>query len=776
MPMKDFRPHVCSYLAEALLDMPGDAPSKALDVELAFTQAHIAHVSDPPALREAYSLQALYPACFLPIQKGDLFAGWMLYPCVGFGMEDNSGGSVYYYFRDIIQEVLKRAPFTDQKRRCVGAMMEYWRHHATTDYTVNGNPMDYYKMPPECRFAQALTPAQRAKKAMPVGGHNVRLAGINLNFDKLLQKGLNGMIDEAEAYIGACDDTARPFYQGVVMVMEMMQNVCRFYAEQAADEASREGNAVRKGELLRIQESCERIAVDAPNSLHSAMQLMWLYQWSASVVNFSRMDEYLGDFLVNDLENGTLTMDGAQELINSLWRMIARKKIVMNHRVIIGGKGRRNESNADRFAMMAMEASRQVVETEPQLTLRFYRGQNPELMKKALDVIGEGIVYPMLFNDDAYIPTVMNAFHAAPEDAARYMPYGCGETTMQGMCVSSPNCIINMHKLVEGMIFDGFDTYGELAIPYAGHTFAEYESFEDFYADLVTVMDDMFGYNCERSVVEMRLEAEECSFLLASALTDDCMPRGRAILDGGVRYKGGVVESYGLVNAADSLAVIKKFVFDEKRFSAARLQDMLRRNWQGYEAEYKLISDLPKFGNDHAESDGMLCRLSDDMCSSCSKQAEIYGLDFYLVCNVNNRAHSTMGLMMPATPDGRREHSALANGTMPTAGNDVRGFTALARSVTGVNELNNAGYTHNLKFSKATFRNERPKVECLLETFFALGGTSAMITCVGREDMQNAKKEPEKYRNLMVRVGGFCARFVELDPNLQDDLINRTMY
>jgi pyruvate-formate lyase len=382
----------------------------------------------------------------------------------------------------------------------------------------------------------------------------------------------------------------------------------------------------------------------------------------------------------------------------------------------------------------------------------------------------------MLFNDDVYIPGVLQAFRAAPRDAEQYMPYGCGETTLQGCCVSSPNSILNLHKLVEGMIFDGWDTYGEMPIPHGGKKFADYEGFEAFYQDMLRVMDEAFAYNAERSAAEQAIEARECSFLLASALMGDCMERGLALLDGGVRYRGGVVETYSLVNAADALRVIQKYVFEEQRFTPGQLQAMLREDWEGYEEAHKLILDLPKFGNDYPEADAMLYRLSDDLCASCAKQAPKYGLDFYLACNVNNRAHSSMGRMMPATPDGRRAWTALANGTMPTAGNDKSGFTALARSVTGVNEGNNAGYTHNLKFSKTLFRDERPKVETLLDTFFALGGSSAMITCVGREDMECAKTNPEQYQNLMVRVGGFCARFVELEPELQDDLIQRTIY
>jgi pyruvate-formate lyase len=469
-------------------------------------------------------------------------------------------------------------------------------------------------------------------------------------------------------------------------------------------------------------------------------------------------------------------LDEAQRLVNSLWQLIADKKVVMNHRVIIGGKGRRNEANADRFCMLAMEASRIVAETEPQLTLRFYKGQNPELMKKALDNIGSGVVYPMLFNDDAYVPGVINAIKCAPEDALKYMPYGCGETTLQACCASSPNSILNMHKLLEGMIFNGADTYGEMPIPWSGKKFEEYSDFEEFYAGMLEVMDEAFAYDAERSSVEQMVEAEECAFLLASALMDDCLDRGKALLDGGVRYKGGVVETYGLVNAADSLAVIKKYVYEKKMITPAQLQDMLRKDWEGYEDVFKLVKAEPKFGNDNPEFDSMLYRLSDDMCESCAKQAKRFGLDFYLACNVNNRAHSTMGLMMPATPDGRAAWTALANGTMPTAGNDSAGFTALAKSVAGVSEMNNAGYTHNLKFTKSMFNNERPKAEAMLSTFFALGATSAMITCVGKEDLQNAKADPEKHKNLMVRVGGFCARFVELEPELQDDLINRTAY
>jgi pyruvate-formate lyase len=417
-----------------------------------------------------------------------------------------------------------------------------------------------------------------------------------------------------------------------------------------------------------------------------------------------------------------------------------------------------------------------VVETEPQLTLRFYQGQDPALMQKALDVIGSGVVYPMLFNDDANIPSVMNSFRCTEKDAEHYLPYGCGELGLDHLSVGSPNTGFTPCNMIEGIIFNGKTTFGDRDTIKPARPFEELKTFEEFYAECRRLMFTHFRRLSERQKLEHEINHQEAAYLLSSALTDDCMSRGLSMNGGGARYLGGVIETFGLVNACDSLAAVKKIIYDEEAFTKDQLRTMLYEDWEGYEKERKLFVDAPKFGNDDDEADSMFKRFCNDMCEAYNLYAPEFGLDYFLACNVNNRENVRFGEVTPATPDGRYAWSPLANGNTPTSGNDKKGITALLSSMAKAENNNNSGFTHNLKFSKSMFNDERPKVEAMLNSYFGMGGTSVMITCVGKEDLQKAQKTPDNYKNLMVRVGGFSARFVELEPNVQDDIIKRTMY
>jgi pyruvate-formate lyase len=276
--------------------------------------------------------------------------------------------------------------------------------------------------------------------------------------------------------------------------------------------------------------------------------------------------------------------------------------------------------------------------------------------------------------------------------------------------------------------------------------------------------------------VEYEIESETASFLYASMLYDDCLERGKSLVDGGARYRGAVVESMGLVNAADCLAAIRKLVYENERFSPEELLTMLEADWEGYERERRLFLNAPKYGNDDPYADTMLCRVSEHACRATMAQAPKVGFDYMLLVNINNFAHVTIGKETGATPDGRRAGAPIANGNGPTAGTDRSGVTAFLNSIVKPACDIHAGYVHNMKFGKKLFRDNRAKLEALLETYFGGGGTQAMITVVGREDLENAMREPEKYPNLIVRVGGFSARFVDLEPEIQKDIIRRTYY
>ncbi|PWH14281.1 MAG: pyruvate formate-lyase [Anaerolineae bacterium] len=728
------------------------------DLELAFTETYQRYLRDDPALREAHCLWVLLPPLFDPPQPGDLFAGRMHYPAVGFSLELASGGPLYYCHAERILPHLDA--LHPEERARVQAMLDFWKREAT----IEGHLLS--RLPEETRRATSNHVAE-------MGG---RLAGTLLDFEKLVRLGIPGLRAELAKARRANGDL--PLYRGMDLALDLFVEIIRMYAVQTG------------GEMRQV---LENIAVRAPETFREAAQLAWLYALVSGTVNYGRMDVYLGDFYAADLDSGRLSEAEALALTQSLWRLIAARQTVFNGRVYLGGRERPNEANADRFALVAMEATRTVIEVEPQLTLRFYEGQNPALMEKALQVIGEGRTFPMLYNDDVNIPAVANAFRVPTVEAEHYLPYGCGEYALDHRSVGSPNCSLNLLKNLEVVLHNGRDMQtGEVI----GFSFtpnpsnsplpqgeglgvrgeSAFPTFDSLWSAYARQLEYYIEKLAERHRLEVDTEAEQAAFLFCSMLYDDCLARGKSLLGGGARYRGGLIETYGMVNAADSLTAIKRLVYDRKLLSLEELVAALDADFEGYERERRLMLACPKFGNDDPEADEMLCRVSDHVALATLRQAERVGLDYFLIVNINNYMNVTLGGQTIASAEGRRAGKPLANGNTPTAGNDTQGVTAMLNSLVKADPSVHAGYTQNMKFSKSLFREQLHKVQALLQTYFQNGGAQAMITVVGRGDLENALRDPASHRNLIVRVGGFSARFVELAPEIQQDLLMRTLY
>ncbi len=739
-------------------------------LELAFTETYQRHLRDDPALREAHCLRVLMPPLFDPPQPGDLFVGRMHYQPVGFGLELASGGPIYYCHVEQIHPRLDELQ-PDERAR-VQSMLDFWQNEAT----IQGHLLQ-----------RLLTETLQATSnhVAEMGG---RVAGTLLDFEKLVRIGVPGLRAEIHQARQANGDL--PLYQAMDMALDLFEQVIRTYAAQT------------KGEMRTV---LENIAVRAPETFREAAQLAWLYALISGTVNYGRMDIYLGDFYVDDIDSGRLGEAEALALTQSLWQLMADRKIIFNGRVYLGGHGRPNEASADRFALVAMEATRTVIEVEPQLTLRFYEGQNPTLMDKALQVIGDGRTFPMLYNDDVNIPAVAQAFGDLPQkEAEGYLPYGCGEYALDHRSVGSPNCSLNLLKNLEIVLHNGRDmqtgeqigmslrnTSGVEAISRSPENIAAggvstgsttssrndiFPTFDSLWSAYTLQLEYFIEKLAERHGLEVDTEAEQAAFLYCSMLYDDCLARGKSLLGGGARYRGGVIETFGMVNTADSLTAIKSLVYDRKLFTLEELVAALDADFAGHERERRLMLACPKFGNDHPEADDMLCRVSDHVARTTMRQAQRVGLDYFLIVNINNYANITLGGQTMASAEGRPAGKPLANGNTPTAGNDTQGVTAMLNSLTKADPSVHAGYTQNMKFSKNMFREQLPKVEALLQTYFENSGAQAMITVVGRGDLENALRDPDSYRNLIVRVGGFSARFVELAPEIQQDLLMRTLH
>ena len=268
---------------------------------------------------------------------------------------------------------------------------------------------------------------------------------------------------------------------------------------------------------------------------------------------------------------------------------------------------------------------------------------------------------------------------------------------------------------------------------------------------------------------------QEAPLGFISLLMEDCLERNLSAFGGGVRHSGGTLETYGNTNAADSLHVIDELVFRQKTVSLSELITAMDADFEGYADLLKHCRAVTKYGNDEGTADEMARRVHNHACLTTRKQAEQVGLDSYLVVVINNWANTLLGWKTGASAEGRLSGEPMANGNNPAPGADISGPTAFLNSLIQLDPTIHAGVVQNMKFTKIWFGEMRPKFDALLRTYFAQGGTQAMLTVVSRNDLEAAIREPEKWGHVMVRVGGFSIRFIELPPEAQLEVLHRTL-
>jgi pyruvate-formate lyase len=528
--------------------------------------------------------------------------------------------------------------------------------------------------------------------------------------------------------------------------------------------------------MLLIAESCAHIAEHPPQTYHQAVQLFWLYSMTSLAKNYGRLDITLGDILAEQLDSGAITYDQALEMTVGLWRLMLARGNNFNSRVIIGGIGRPNEKNADRFALLALDAQEIVNDIIPQLSLRCYKDMDPRLWERAIDVIAKGSSFPIIYNDDVNIPAVAKAMDIALQEAEQYFPYGCGEYIIEAASIGSPDAAFNVAKCLNATLRNGFVP---VLNEYRGLKLGSLQDFETF-EQLQTAFAKQIEYQLELLAEAQdniyRITGRHAAYPYLSMLYADCLESGRPLLAGGVRYRGGTVETFGNITAGDSLLAIKELVFEQKRIAPEELLAALDADFVGYEHIRQMLKNVPKFGNDDPEVDQMALWLNEIVCRAAMKQKHKTNLDSFLVVIINNGDNVTLGKGTAATPDGRKATAPLSNGNQPTAGADTNGPTALLNSMAKLDAALHAGTTQAIKLSRRMFNENRPVLNALLKGYFANGGPQLMITVTDRDELEKALQNPEEYANLIVRVGGYSERFVLLPRDVQQDVLARTLY
>lgn len=751
-------------------------PESTLDVnELAgllidFTTTYQQFDASDSYLREAACLAVQWRGTVLPIEPADLFAGRSTQTPIGTRAQSDEGALGYYIHPKAMRKLMDSPKLKESNKARLQELSEFWSKENTVYKTKQA-------------FSEEMKSALPSDDYIGESGISFtlwRMSGIQFDYGKLIRKGLPGLKEEVESYRQSAvpGSEAEKFYIASLQALNTFAKVCHYYAEMAERMTSVASETQQK-ELETMAAVLNNIASHKPATFREALQLMFLYNAMDGARNYGRMDDYLADLYVTDIEAGRMDEEEAIRLLSGIWHLMASRGYRYDTRLIIGGKGRLNEANADKVAFAIMETSNRVKDIVPQVAFRFYEGQNPALYQKALDVIGTGNPFPMLYNDDVNIPAVQNAFEVPYEEAVHAIQYGCGEYVLSHRSVGTPSGLINLLQALLVTINKGIDPATGKPMGMPADRYAKYNNFTTF-DDLFNAYKEQVEYHvvqlARHEELEYNYAGKDNPYLYSSLLMDDCLANGKPLFSGGVRYLGGTLESYGNSNTADSLTAIREIVYKQKKFSLVKLQQMLNANFKGFEKERKMLLACPKYGNDHEEADRMLTEIHNHLCNFTRKQKEITGLHSYLVVVINNDANTVMGMKTPASPDGRLAFTYMNPGNNPVGGADKNGVTAFLNSLVKPDPTIHAGAVQNMKFSKELFTRNRPVLEALLATYFKNRGTQAMLTVVSKGDLEEAIKHPEKYQNLIVRVGGFSERFVNLPPQTQQEILARTLY
>ncbi len=731
-----------------------------LEIMERYTEVHRRSAGLPKELREAECLKVLYPALLRRIENTDLIAGRIDFLPIGFGCVTSLGGVGHYCVFKKLSALRKQLLFETDRRR-IDALYAYWLDHdLKTRFNREQLTDDTVGMFIDCEYPLIAT---------------ARLSGMMLDYPKLLEKGIGGLRADLQAYLQA--DPANPFYQAGLECLDLFAT-CAAHLQQDALTQMVAADARRSAELKRICEGLGRIRAHAPATFPEALQLLWLYALLAGVINYGRLDDYLGPYLAADLAAGRLTQAEAYRYVRSLWRLIENRRTTVNGRIIVGGRGRKHPAEADLFLHLAMKVAKDCRYVEPQFTLRFDRHTPDAVWNEALDALGAGATYPTLYNDDVNIPAVMYGMRVDEKTAQQYVPFGCTEFVIQGQSTGTPNTCINLLKLLTLYMNEGIDPMDgkRKSGPVAIRPLWAYPSFEAFYDGYKQLLDYYLDLSVKAQCHSYEVMNREVGFIFTSLLTDDCLARGKALLDGGVRYLGGTHETYGNINTSDSLWAIRDLVFERKKYTLPQIGEALRANFAGYDTLRKDCLRADKYGNDLDTADGMANDLYEYVARGVRRRGIEAGMQYFLIVISNNQLNTEWGNRTAASPDGRLAGMYMNPANNPQGGANTSGPTAMLNSLRKFDARYHGGSVQNIKFSPALFNQHRELIKSLFRTYFAQGGCHLMVTVVDKGVLEDAMEHPEKYPNLIVRVSGFSAVFVDLSPHIQQELVSRVLY
>ncbi|QLY79430.1 glycyl radical protein [Clostridium intestinale] len=760
------------------------------------TEAYKENEAEPVYIKRARALEKTLKNMHIYIKEGELIVGNQ-------ASEERTAPVFPEYAVDWMEkELLEKGNFNtrdgdnfylpEQHKEELLEIIQYWKRKTLKDKCMA-------IMPEEVKIASEIKVIHGEGNMTSGDGHIVP------DFEKALRLGLSRIIKEAEERLSRVDisenDAFREiaFLKSIVIVNRSIIEFGERYSALAYDLSLKEKDENRKTELLKISEVCKNVPKNPPKNFYEAVQMIWFVHLAIQIesnghsASLGRVDQYLYKYYKND----NLDKDFAKELLQCLWiKLYSILKIRSTshsgygagyptyQNVTIGGSNPDYSDAVNELSFLILESVGEAKLTQPNLSARVHLNTSEKFIRECTEVISTGFGMPALHNDEIIIPALLNK-GVSLKDAFNYTMVGCVEVAVPGKwgyrCTGMT--FLNLLKAFELTINDGLDKR-------TGYTLLKGNgSLKDFtdYTSLWKAWEKNIEYYTKLSVVSDKIADTmllEYPDIFCSSLIDDCIERAKTAKEGGAVYDIVSGLQVGLSNAANCFAALKKVVYEDKALTLEEVINAIETDFSGLKGEKirTLLENAPKYGNDINYVDSIASDIYDTYINEISKYKNTrfgkgpiggnYGLSTSGISS-----NVPMGCVTGATPDGRKAWTPAAEGCSPVQGTDIKGPTSVLKTISKLpNILMTGGQLLNVRFSPDLINNDIgfQKFLMFIKSFIAIKGWHIQFNIMSTETLINAQKNPEEYRDIIVRVAGYCAQFITLDPTTQNDIISRT--
>jgi pyruvate formate-lyase/glycerol dehydratase family glycyl radical enzyme len=620
---------------------------------------------------------------------------------------------------------------------------------------------------------------------------------------KFYKKGFLDFKADIELAMAALDMFNDPQAYDKKVQLEAMAICCdaiiaygRRYAEYARKLAVEEPDAVRRQELLTIAGNCEVVPAHKPATFAQAIQMYWFIHigvtseinpWDA--LSPGRLDQHLFPFYQHGLETGTLTREQAKELLACLWvkfnNQPAPPKVGITLKesstytdfanLNTGGVRPDGADGVNDVSYLILETMDEMRLLQPSSNVQISKKTPQFFLKKACEISRKGWGQPAFYNTDAIIQELLRAGKDIT-DAREGGASGCVETGAFGKEAYILTGYLNLPKILEITLNNGYDPYsGRQLGPQTGAA-TDFAGYEELFGAFKEQLHYFTDIKVQGNNIIERIYATQMPVPFLSVVTSDCIQKGMDYNAGGARYNTNYIQGVGIGTLTDCLAALKYNVYDQQRITMAELLQALADNFAGHETLLNLVRNrTPKYGNDDEYADAIMLAAFDAYCHEVTGRKNMKG-GVYRIDMLPTTCHVYFGSVMGASPNGRLAGKPLSEGISPEKGADRKGPTAVVKSAAKMDHLRTGGTLLNQKFAPSVVGGEQglDNMAALIRTYFNLDGHHIQFNVIDRQTLLAAQKNPEEYKDLIVRVAGYSDHFHNLSKELQDEIIDRT--